>query len=53
MIINLTLDNFTLDTGNYYSVPFKQDANDTFFSIGVILGVNGDVSLQSSIDETN
>jgi len=53
MIINLTSDNFTLDTGNYYSSPFKQDTNDTFLSIGVTLGVNGDASLQSSIDETN
>lgn len=53
MTISLTAANFTLASGSYYSSAFKQDEKDTIFSIGVTLGVNGEASLQSSIDEIN
>jgi len=52
MTIILTADNFTENGGVYYSSPFKQDEKDTFISIGITLGTNGEASLQSSIDET-
>lgn len=53
MIVNLNSTNFTFSSGFYYSDAFKQDEKDGYMSIGVTLGVNGDVSLQSSIDEVN
>ncbi len=53
MNISLTGNQFTLNSGFYYSPPFAQDEKDTLLSIGVTLNVNGEASLQSSIDEIN
>jgi len=53
MIINLKDTDFTLNTGSYYSAPFKVDTKDTLLSIGVYLAVSGTASLQVSINETD
>lgn len=53
MLINLTNTDFTLASGAYYSIPFRQDEKDGLFSIGVTLGVNGNASLQCSINEAD
>lgn len=50
MILNLTQSNFTLDIGVYYSNPFLLETNDTLMSVEIHLSINGDVSLQQSID---
>ena len=50
-MINLTADNFTLDTGSYYSAPFRINSNDTLLTIGIYLENIGTTSLQSSLNE--
>lgn len=51
--INFIPANFTLDTGFYYSLPFKQDSRDSALAIEVILRANGKASLQISTNKTD
>jgi hypothetical protein len=49
MILTFTADNFTLDTGFYYSLPILLETNDTLMSVEVQLTGNGEVIIQQSI----
>lgn len=53
MIINLTNTNFTLESGSYYSDPFKVDTRDSLMTIGMYLQDTGTTSLQSSLNEVD
>lgn len=51
MILIMSGDQFTLDTGAYYSPPFKQDTVDILVTVVVKLTESGTYSMQESIDE--
>lgn len=51
--INFIPANFTLDTGFYYSLPFKQDSKDSAIAIEVVLSATGKASLQISTNKTD
>ena len=53
MILTLTSDKFTLDTGVYYSQPFKIETADNYIAVEVELMSSGTVSMQHSIDGIN
>lgn len=53
MIINLTSANFTLESGSYYSAPFRIDSSDTLVTVAMYLADTGTTSLQNSLNETD
>lgn len=50
MILTLTSDKFTLDSGFYYSQPFKIETTDNYIAVEAELLANGTASMQHSID---
>lgn len=53
MILNFINTDFTLDTGVYYSKPFKISSDDSIITTSAVLTGAGDVSLQCGIDGVN
>lgn len=53
MKILFKTENFTLDSGSYYSPAFYILNDDNYMSVVATLSGSGDVTLQRSADEIN
>jgi hypothetical protein len=53
MILTYNSEDFTLDTGVYYSPAFKIETEDQLITIECLLDSNGSVGIQHSLDSIN